>query len=246
MTLRVAYESGGLPLPNKSTFQSGDMIWPKKPGSYVPYRSGENSSFEEEQKRWSIERDKFLGSLKSNPGYLTSSQVHELRGLSYREFYARYAGNRKPNVPGTYSSGSGIYVGHVGILEIDSSGTPWVIEALWGRGVLRHPYDDWIKARPGEIVWHGRVRDIERERRARIVPVAKNYVGLPYDFWNFDLNDDAGFYCSKLVWLCSFRALGLAIDGNPDPRRAFWFSPKQLLYAKTIARLHDPGPYTNG
>lgn len=238
-------ETRELPLPNKSTFQNGDLVWPKKPRAIVLYRSGHTGSFEEEEERWIKERDSFLDSLKSRPSHLSASQINELRGLTFREFHARYAGDQNPDSPGVYSSGSGLYVGHVGLIEIDSSGTPWVIEALWGQGIVRSEYGLWLEGRPGEIVWHGRLRDLGDEERTRIVPEARKHIGKPYDFWNFDLNDDTGFYCSKLVWLSVFRSLGLAVDANQEAKRGFWFSPKQLLYANTIARLHDPGPYAN-
>jgi hypothetical protein len=234
-----------LPLPNKATFQSGDLIWPKKPGDFVPYRAGERGSFEDERQRWDEERARFLESVKRGKTYLTPSEIQELRSLDFREFYARYAGDQMPNVPGSYSSAAGIYVGHVGLIDLDTKGEPWVIEALWGRGVVRQKYDDWISGRPGEIVWHGRLRDLDVSQRARVVPEARKHIGKPYNFWNFDLNDEAEFYCSKLVWLSIFRSLEFAVDGKPNPKRGFWFSPKQLLYAKTIARLHDPGAYAS-
>jgi len=136
-------------------------------------------------------------------------------------------------------------VGHVGVIEVDDSNVPWVIEALLATGVVRSRYDQWIAGRPGEIVWHGRIRELPLGDRARIAFEAKRYLSRPYDFWNFDLNDDAGFYCSKLVWLSAWRSLRFPVDGNSEPRRKFWFSPKQLLYARLIIRLHDPGSYAN-
>src|SRR5262249_9633198 len=141
-------------------------------------------------------------------------------------------------------SGGGIYVGHVGLVEIDGDRVPWVIEALMANGVVRSKYDDWLRGRPGEIVWHGRVRQLDATQRAAIAIEAKKHLGKPYNFWNFDLNDDAAFYCSKLVWLSIWRSLAIPIDGGQNPKRVFWFSPKQLLYAPTVARLHDPGAYS--
>jgi uncharacterized protein YycO len=82
-------------------------------------------------------------------------------------------------------------------------------------------------------------------KRAEIAIEARRYVGRPYNFWNFDLADDTAFYCSKLAWLAIYRALGFPIDGVAEPKRSFWFSPKQFLYLKTIARMHDPGIYAN-
>jgi hypothetical protein len=235
-----------LPLPNKETFESGDLVWPKKPGTYVPYRNDVYASPEEEQRRWQVEKQAFIKNIRANPTYFSEADIAELENMTFPEFYSRYAGDQKPGVPGTYSTGAGIYVGHVGIVEVDRNKTPWIVEALMTRGVVRTTYDDWIKSRPGEIVWHGRVRDLSPEERGKILAEAKKYLSKPYYFWNFDLNDDSEFYCSKLVWLAIWRSLGFAIDGDSNPKRKFWFSPKQLLYAKTIARLHDPGPYANG
>jgi Permuted papain-like amidase enzyme, YaeF/YiiX, C92 family len=233
-----------LPLPRQDTFQSGDLVWPKKPGAYVPYRSiTTDTSAPTEEERWTAEREAFLKSPDDRKSHLTSSQIDELRNLTFREFYARYAGDQKPGIPGAYASGGGIYVGHVGIVDIDPSSKAWIIEALLDRGVVRTPYDQWLKLRPGEVVWHGRVRELPLPDRQKIVAEATKNIGKPYDFWNFDLNDDRSFYCSKLVWLSIWRALGFAIDGNSNPWRGFWFSPKQLLYASTVTRLHDPGPY---
>jgi uncharacterized protein YycO len=79
------------------------------------------------------------------------------------------------------------------------------------------------------------------------VKAAQAQIGKPYDFFNFDLNDDSGFYCSKLVWQCLWRTAKVAADDNPDPQRGKWFppwfSPKALIGAKRVAVLHKPGEY---
>ena len=235
-----------LPLPRTESFESGDFLWPKKPGVYVPYNSGgQTITAQDDAAEWEAGKQKFLAKLVNDPGYFTGADTAAIQGLTYREFYARYAGDQQPDMPGVYSAGSGIYVGHVGIVDIDGDGRPWVIEALMDEGVVRTAYDRWLQSRPGQIVWQGRIREISKQDRKKIVLEALKYLGRPYDFWNFDLNKDAGFYCSKLVWMAIFRSLGFAIDGKANPQRTFWFSPKQLLYAKTITRLHDPGPYAN-
>jgi uncharacterized protein YycO len=129
------------------------------------------------------------------------------------------------------------------MIELDSEGVPWVIEALWAPGVVRQRYQEWISARSGEVVWHGRLKGAGQQDRSRIAAEAKNYLSKPYDFWNFNLADVSGFYCSKLVWLAVMRSLSIAVDGNPNPTRLFWLSPKQLLYADLVDRLFDPGDY---
>jgi hypothetical protein len=84
-------------------------------------------------------------------------------------------------------------------------------------------------AKPAKIErWRIEPRSLLR-RRSILVP---NMI-----FWNFDLADASDFYCSKLAWLSVRDALSFAIDGDENPRRRFWFSPKQLPYLKRIERL---------
>jgi hypothetical protein len=243
--LRAGAAAGLPPLPDPKLFQSGDVLWPKKPGDFVPYDAGPPRSAYADEAKWNEERDRFIASAATKAPYFTPAQIEKLRKLSYAEFYSRYTGASKGKST-TYSVGGPIYVGHVGIVEIDETGVPWVIEALWGRGVIRHTYAEWLVERAGEVVWLGRLTKLSAAKRARIPAEAKKQVGTPYDFWNFDLNDDSGFYCTKLAWMAAYSALNLAVDGNPNPRRFFWFSPKQFLYVPRMSRLIDPGPYATG
>jgi hypothetical protein len=75
---------------------------------------------------------------------------------------------------------------------------------------------------------------------------ASKYIGRPYDFWNLDLADTSAFYCSKLVWLAIRYGLGFDIDGDSNPKRAFWFSPKQLINEPGIELIVNPEPYFRG
>lgn len=232
------------PRPDPATFQSGDFVWPKKPGAYVPYHAGSANSPSQDREQWVRERDAYLRrvSKRRELDDLTRKRIESLSAMDYREFIAVYAGAQQPGVPGLYSGGS-VYVGHVGLVEVDANQTPWIVEALLGKGVVRQTYSDWLRQRTDQVVWLGRLRQLDADRRARVPEMAKRYLGKPYDFWSFDLNDDSGFYCSKLAWLSIYRALGFAVDGDENPRRVLWFSPKQFLYLPTIERLHDPGPY---
>ena len=231
------------PLPNPELFNSGDLLWPKKPGSFVPYSQQSDVGPQRDAQIWQSEKQKFLSDASQGRSGLSADQLREIERLDYREFLARYEGDQKPDQPGVYSSGAGLYVGHVAIIDVGTNGDPEVIEALWGSGVVRHSYKSWLAGRPGELVWLGRLRDKSKDDRALISAEASKYVGRPYVFWNFNLNDDFGFYCSKLVWLAIYRSLGFAVDGNSNPIRGFWFSPKQLLYLPVIEKLYDPGPY---
>ncbi|WP_081069360.1 YiiX/YebB-like N1pC/P60 family cysteine hydrolase [Burkholderia diffusa] len=247
--LSVAQDSDAprlIPHPDPALFQSGDFIWPKKPGAYVPYDAGGINDPTGDAAAWRAARDAYVQQLLSrpNPTLLDRQRVETLRDMDFREFIAIYEGAQKPGIPGVYSGGS-FYVGHVAIIDIDPSGEPWVIEALLDSGVVRSTYAKWIANRSDQVVWLGRLTQLDRTQRRSIVLPAAAQIGKPYNFWNFDLVDNTGFYCSKLAWYSVFKSLGFAIDGKSDPRRLLWFSPKQMLYSPTIERIFDPGPYAN-
>ena len=113
-------------------------------------------------------------------------------------------------------------MGHVGLIEVDARGIPHIIEATPERpdgtdgGVIRLRYTDWLKSYTNIQVWHGRFRDLDTAVCQRVLDVARSQPGKPYDFFNFDLNDDRSFYCSKLVWMSVWRAAQIAADDNPD------------------------------
>ena len=232
------------PRPNPALFQGGDFIWPKPPGAYVPYNAGSNNSPEDDARLWEAERSGYIKRQATTADPIISERVKLLRSMDYLEFLALYEGNQRLGVPSEYSGGS-VYVGHVAILDM-RRGVPYVIEALLKKGVVEATYEDWLASRPDQVIWLGRLRNWSQEDRARIAVEARRYIGRPYDFWNFDLDDDSKFYCSKLCWLSAFRALNLALDNNPNPKRPLWYSPKQLLNGPNTEKLHDPGPYASG
>jgi uncharacterized protein YycO len=83
--------------------------------------------------------------------------------------------------------------------------------------------------------------------RKKIADEALKHLGKPYQFFNFNLNDDGGFYCSKLAWMSTWRSANIALDDDPNPQRGTrfppWYSPRQLTQAKEIEMLHKPGEY---
>lgn len=238
-----AAASTSTPRPDPVRFEAGDLVWPKKPGAYVPYHAGSENSMTQDRAQWLRERDAYLAELNTRQlDDIDRARGQLLQNMEYREFLSIYEGDQKPGVPGEYSGGA-LYVGHIGIIDRDQDGVPHVVEAVLGKGVIRTTYADWLTARPETLVWHGRINGISAADRAKIVTAAKEQLGKPYRFWNFNLNDAAGFYCSKLVWFSTFRALGIAIDAKTNPRRVLWLSPKQVLYLARVDRLHDPGAY---
>lgn len=237
-----AEEYPASPLPDPLSFQSGDFVWPKKPDTYVPYDASGAISPANDRKQWLADRSAFLASQRAQDE-LTDDERQYIRELSYEAFYAQYVGDQRPGIPGQYASSAGLYVGHVAIIDIDEAKRIWVIEALLKKGVVRSTYEDWLAGRPGIHVWLARLKDITAQQGKQIAHEAGKYLGVPYDFWNFNLNDEKGFYCSKLAWLAVWRSLGVSIDGRENPKRGIWFSPKQMLYAKSMGRLHEPGSY---
>ena len=233
------------PHPNKKTFQSGDFLWPKEPGTYVPYNAGSHNSYEADRNQWERERNAFLKSVPEATRTREEEQLaRSIRGLTFREFQAGFTGTTPPNEPTPFGRGAGaVAVGHVAIVEIDPAGQIWIIEAMPTPGVSRLPYDKWVAQRADQLIWHGRLRERSPADRAKIAVEAKRFIGKPYDFWNFKLDDDKGFYCSKLAWLATYKAVQVALDGDPSTARLRWISPKQILQANTITRLHNPGDY---
>lgn len=242
--------------PNAAGFQSGDLVWPKKKGTIVPKtRSLAPAAPTQDRRDWEAARQQML----ADPAALgLSPEVAErLKTMSYEEFERVYfSAPVQPSGSTTRSMGAlgqPISVGHVGLIEVDAGGIPYVVEATptapdgTKGGVIRLRYADWLKGYTNIQVWHGRWRDLDAQASRRVLDVALSQLGKPYDFFNFDLNDDRGFYCSKLVWMCAWRATQIAADDNPDPRRGSrfppWFSPKALIGARRVAMLHSPGEY---
>jgi hypothetical protein len=237
--------------PDPRTFEPGDLIWPKRKGAIV-VRSQDAS---DEQKAWEAARDRLLA--QPTRSMSNSNVAERLRTMRYEEFERLYFDEPPAEAAtrGVDIAGIKLSVGHVGIIEIDAQGTPFVIEAvptsrlavLGGGVVARRSYQDWLAKRADNQLWHGRIKDLDRSMRKRVFEEAAKQVGKPYDFFNFDLNDDRSFYCSKLAWMSIWRAASIAVDDDPQPWRGDrfppWYSPKQLLYSRRIQVLHRPGEF---
>lgn len=221
--------------PDSRTFRSGDLLWPKRSNEIIPYN---HEPGEELEASWRRERDNFV---QSAEGELDQQSLREIQLMSLDDFEHLYFEGQANGTLQPYSGVAG--TGHVAILEKNEAGNLWVIEAMMDRGVIRNPYDGWIRSRGQSGVWHGRVKSLSEDHIQRSVAVAKQQVGKPYNFWNFDLSDDTDFYCSKLVWYAFVRGAKLAIDGNPQPKRSIWLSPKQVLNSSLVDQLFSPGTY---
>jgi acylphosphatase len=251
--------------PNPKTFETGDIVWPKPPGVFVPYAGTAADRMivqaqELQEEEWNELRIQFIRAARADTPDVDPEKLAYQRKVAdivetmpYTRFFHEYTANVKPDDFQTYGIGQIAYVGHVAIIEVDAATKiPYVIEAVFGPSltckscVQRVTYADWLKARGDILVWHGRVRNVDAGKRAAIATEAKQQLNKPYRFFNFDLLDDSGFYCSKLLWYSVLKATGIALDGNPDSRRFIWFSPLQAMQSKSsVELLSSPGNYRN-
>lgn len=89
---------------------------------------------------------------------------------------------------------------HVAIVDLDSAGTPWVIEASEKRGVSMTRLEDFIS---GSVKIGGKPGVYVKRLKAGFpvekgVERAKSFIGQPYD-WAY-LPDNGKIYCSELVY----------------------------------------------
>lgn len=100
------------------------------------------------------------------------------------------------------SNGDTVNFIHTAILEVDSLGTVWVLDATLAHGVDRHPLDtllaDFTLHQPGAVetfeVW--RMKD--NRDAERWVASAKTMLGEPYDTYFKPVN--GRHYCTELVY----------------------------------------------
>jgi uncharacterized protein YycO len=257
---RAQIDTQAWDFPDLANFESGDLLWPKRKGAIVPRTRSLKARPDENDRAWEAAREQMLADPAASG--LSPEVAEQLQGMSYEEFRNFYFSASQAEAPrsapprGSRSLAGirqPISVGHVGVVDVGLDGVAHIIEATPTNpdgspaGVIRTPYSEWLKRYANIQVWHGRLRDLNAGVRRRIVDVALSQLGKPYDFFNFDLSDDRGFYCSKLVWYSAWKGARIAADDNPDPRRGSrfppWFAPKTLLNAKRVALLHNPGEY---
>jgi hypothetical protein len=232
------------PAPAPELLEAGDLIWPKPPGAIVPYRSQLGEATEHDSAQWEKEKKDYLAELdrKTNRTPEERERYKALEKMTYAEFVAIYLRDLPPGKAAASGLGGVLSVGHVGIIQIEN-GIPFVVEAMITPGVRRISYSDWVKERRGELIWLGRLKNTSAEKRTAVAAVAANYIGRPYNFWNFNLEDSRCFYCSKLAWLSIFTGAGYPPDDNSNPNRVLWYSPKQLMHSPHVQLIVNPGNY---
>lgn len=237
----AAAQIAGPPRPTVSQLRSGDFLWPKPPKSWTPYGpmalteaiSPAGQARTLEQMEWERQREAWLDDL--GPQQRNQPSALAIRDMSFQTFaddYYRVA----PGVSGPPS----FYVGHVAIVEIDPDNGPMVIEATPPL-VRRVSYADWLDQHIDDLVFHGRMRGLAPDAETGIAAAARRHVGKRYGFFNFNLLSERTFYCSHLAWCVVWRVTGAALDGDPDPHRVGWFSPKRMFYCDAIQHLNSPG-----
>lgn len=229
--------------PDPTKFESGDLLWPKPRGAWVPYSSA--TTQRGERTKWEGEKERYLDRFRAATS-LTPSQIdiyQALQRLTFDQFTNVYLADSSADDTTPFGLDRGLYVGHVAVLDIDGAAGIDVIEALDGLNVRRTSYTNWLSERSAADIWHGRVNEADPTARKRIATTAASFLGRPYNFWNFDLSDDSDFYCSKLVWLAALKAVGYALDDDRNARRALWYSPKRCMRSRHIRMIFSPGPY---
>jgi hypothetical protein len=229
--------------PDPATFESGDLLWPKPRGAVVPY---EASDVPDPAQQWRTERDAFVAEAFRNGTANDRAAAGELSTMTFQEFRARYLGDQAPGTATPHGGGAlgPFYVGHIAVVLIDN-GVPFVVEAVRPDS-RRIAYDAWLRERDKDDVWHGRLVGQSADRRALVARTAAMYVPRPYRFFNFDLGDDSGLYCSKLVWMATFRALALPLDDDTSTFRFPWYSPKRLMRSPHVCLLFEPDVFAEG
>ncbi len=230
---------------DSATLQSGDLIWPRDPDKRAVYvMAGTGADSEQDRQAWLETKAEFEARVARGEIQMTAEEIAYLKALTYEQFRRRYDEDTAPSPLVLRGARGGLTVGHVAIVIIENGKTE-VVEAVWGsiKKVIRRPYTDFENEHAKDLKWRARLKGRTPEEMHKVALTAAGQERKPYDFWNFNLDSDAGFYCSKLVWFAVYHALGFAIDGNPNPKRGFWFSPKQLLRQPTLDTIDNPGPY---
>jgi hypothetical protein len=226
--------------PPADALKHCDLLWPRKPNDHIPYIVNVDVPNLEQSDRdaWNEVREE-IASGAGAPD-LSPDERAAIAAMSYQEFRAKYEVRSDERID---EFGLGLSVGHVAMVDLEAD-EPMVIEALWGDvgHVIRRTYKDWATDHSGDLCWLGEIK-IGAPYPRRIIEIAREMVGKPYNFTDMNLDDDRGFYCSKLVWCCAWRAAQIAMDDNPDPHRGFWYSPKQLLHSPHVRLRVNPGSY---
>jgi hypothetical protein len=252
------------PQPDVRDLQSGDFLWCKHRGETIAYLAAQPGDISGEAPGsdaaiWNEQKAQYLEALESD-GQQDTDHYRYISRLTYLEFvtgpwdgqlggptHARWqrAALGAPGLLGLHVS-----VGHMAIVLGEGAGA-LVVEAIprsytagGPDGVTVTPYAAWQDYRHDMLVWHGRLAGQSEAMRSAVATEAGRQQGRPYRFFEFNLLDDSGFYCSKLAWFATWVATRcVALDDRADPDRHIWYSPKQAMHSRHIDLLNVPAPY---
>ena len=196
---------------------------------------------------WNRRKAALIEALARNPDWQRDGRLDRLRALERPVLTPSRNGRPNGMRPQEFDlPGRRFYIGHPSIVHRDG-GRLMMIDATWtAGGVQCKPHEDWVKDMPGASHWHGRLRGFDAQRRAAVAQAALSIRDSDprpaYSLWDpaaFDLLDNTSTYCSKLVWTAVYMACEIPIDGNPDPKRFWWFTPRASYQCEAF--VHFPG-----
>ena len=116
---------------------------------------------------------------------------------------------------------------HMGIIEISSDGTPFVLEAVGP--VKSTSLDAWIRRGLGGRVAVKRMDLLSPEQAQAILHAANRFDGLPYDLFFMSTTDQ--IYCSELISLAFQNGISLALGKTQKAKELYLdnFAAKRLI-----------------
>ena len=253
--------------PSPDALEPGDFLWSKPMCSYVPLYKTDGMANTKPEEAWEQEKKEFLDRVAKSGSSSKYPEIHNIERMTFEDFVLKFQGpealqnlqtqSENARVAGNVSALGianffNLYCGHAAIVgKPDEGGVPQVIEAEYKFKVVKITYKQFLKNHDDSDVFHGRLKNYSKDLRAIVADKADKYIETPYDFWNFNLRDKSGVYCSKLPWLCVYDAFTTALDHKAlDGWRPFWFTPKmmtespdiEMLEHRTLVEFTKPGP----
>ena len=109
---------------------------------------------------------------------------------------------------------SGSEYTHVGIVELDKSGTPRVIEAVGP--VQEVSLAEWTKKGIDSRITIKRVKGLDDAQAKAAIASARRYMGRPYDHYFYETRDE--IYCSELVYAAFNDGPGIVVGHQEKVR----------------------------
>ncbi len=196
--------------PNPNDIQTGDLLWPRAEGQYVPFHDPR-----------------------------VQQAMHAMQAAGEMHATARMEAFTRSIWCGHVAFALRID-GALWVIDATPHRSRFHTPASAGVAMQPYEDFLGDKDHLGSHIWHGRVPGITAEQRSMVAKAAMRYLGAPYSFkpWGFDSTTD--FYCSKFVWHVLRDALGIELLGGPDQLPQPWFTPWDVMQSAEIERLFEP------